>query len=64
MHLVWLDHATYEKDRVVVATAAQPQQKHECQAKTRPQNVQDNIVDVCSSMDSCPRKVLNELDAA
>jgi hypothetical protein len=44
-------------------TAVKPQQKHKCQAKRRPQNVQDDIVDVCSSIDPCPRKVLNEFDA-
>ncbi len=45
-------------------TAAQPQQKHKCQAETRPKNVQDNIVDICSPITPpCARKVLNEFDA-
>lgn len=46
-------------------TLAQPQRRHEYQAKTRPQDVQDNIVDVCSSVaPPCHRKELKELDAA
>src|SRR5512132_3229575 len=46
------------------APRAPPQQRHDGQAKTRPKDVQDDIVDVCSAIaPPRARKELEELDA-
>jgi hypothetical protein len=54
----------YGTGTLATRTSAQPQQKHNSQANARPQNVQDDIVDVCSSIaPPCSREELEELDA-